>query len=122
MPNDNGTYTVTYTLVDDDGGTTSDTAVVTVLNVAPIVVSSPATQSIQYSDQITTITIQGSDLTSDSLSAAVSWNKDGGDSPGLPDAVTITGGLAFAGTGGAGTGTWTIGGIATFRPARTSSV
>ncbi len=39
VPNDNGTYTVTFTVEDDDHGVTSDTATVTVLNVAPVVAS-----------------------------------------------------------------------------------
>ena len=34
-PNDNGTYTVVYTVIDDDGGVGSDVVVVTVSNVAP---------------------------------------------------------------------------------------
>jgi len=39
-PLDNGTYTVTYTVTDDDGGSGSDDAVYTVMNVAPTVVGS----------------------------------------------------------------------------------
>src|SRR5207245_1017428 len=34
-PNDNGTYTVTLTVTDDNGGVGTDTAIVTVNNVAP---------------------------------------------------------------------------------------
>src|SRR5205085_6428180 len=34
---DDGTYSVTYTVTDDDGGVGSDSMVVTVLNVAPTV-------------------------------------------------------------------------------------
>lgn len=36
-PNDNGIYTVTFTVADDDAGVGTDTAIVTVLNVAPTV-------------------------------------------------------------------------------------
>ncbi|HYT93738.1 MAG TPA: PKD domain-containing protein [Gemmataceae bacterium] len=38
-PGDNGTYTVTFTVTDDDGGVGTDTAVVTVNNVAPVITS-----------------------------------------------------------------------------------
>src|SRR5262249_46270151 len=36
-PADNGTYTATFTVTDDDGDSSSDVAVVTVANVAPTV-------------------------------------------------------------------------------------
>ncbi len=43
-PNDNGTYMVTFTVNDDDGGVGTDTAIVTVSNVPPTV-TAPANQS-----------------------------------------------------------------------------
>src|SRR5262249_52758464 len=40
-PRDNGTYTVTFTVTDKDGGVGTDTAVITVNNVAPTVNAGP---------------------------------------------------------------------------------
>ena len=51
-PLDNGTYTVTYTVTDKDGGVGTDTAVITVHNVAPTVNAGPngtATESVPIS-------------------------------------------------------------------------
>jgi uncharacterized delta-60 repeat protein len=55
-PNDNGVYTVTYTVTDDDGGVTSDTLVVTVANVAPAVIAGDD----QAADEGSTVSFLGS--------------------------------------------------------------
>lgn len=58
-PNDNGTYTVTFTVTDDDGGIGTDTAVITANNVAPqnVAISGPAAgvrgQALAYSGSFT---------------------------------------------------------------------
>ena len=69
---DNGTYTVTVTVRDDDGGTGSDTATVTVRNVAPVVDAGPD----QTVTQGTAITVSGTftDVGSrDTHTASINW-------------------------------------------------
>jgi subtilisin-like proprotein convertase family protein len=98
-------YTIGLTITDDDTGTTSDNATVTVNNVAPEIVSSPTNQSEQYSDSITPVIITVTDVgTLDTFDISTTWSKDGGSwSSGLPDDGTIAGGLALTGpTSGSG--------------------
>jgi hypothetical protein len=74
---DNGVYTVTVCVQDDDGGQGCDNAVATVLNVASVVSAVPAEQMVQYSDAINEISFTATDVAGDTLTAALSWSVDG---------------------------------------------
>lgn len=116
---DNDTYTVSVTVTDDDGGTTTDTLSVTVLNVAPDVSVDTPIQTVQYSDTIANVTFTATDVPTDVMNAAVSYSTDNGATftPGLPDAASISAGVAFAGDANqVATGTWTVSGIADLAP------
>ena len=108
---DNGTYLVTVSVTDDEGDSSSTNFAVVVENVRPSVAVSPSTQSRQYSDALAPITVVASDVPSDTLSVATSYQVNGGPSmPGLPN------GLLLTGAGGAGSGNWAISGIADVAP------
>jgi len=83
---DNGTYNVTVTVCDDDGGCGEDSFTVIVNNVVPAVNADPATQEVQYSDPIATVTIAATDVANDSLQVvATDWSVNGGSfTAGLP--------------------------------------
>ena len=118
-PYDNGVYTLTYTVSDDDGAAASDEVVITVGNTGPDVTVDVATQTVQYSDALDPVTISATDIAEDTMNASVSWSDGGAFQAGLPDALTIAGGLTFQGdTDQVGTGTWTISGIADLDPSR----
>ncbi|MSU36355.1 MAG: PKD domain-containing protein [Pedosphaera sp.] len=54
IPSDDGTYTVTFTVKDDDGGATSTKAIVTVNNIAPTAAAG-ADQTVNEGDRVTLI-------------------------------------------------------------------
>ena len=119
----NGPDSFTYTITDN--GTTngaldakSDTATVTItvteVNDAPRnLTATPATQSVQYSDPITTVVITAIDIDSpaSALSASTSWKKSG--DPSFANTQPL-GGLTLTATGDTSTypRTWTLSGRA----------
>ncbi|MBW6516875.1 MAG: cadherin-like domain-containing protein, partial [ANME-2 cluster archaeon] len=88
-PNENyfGIDSFTYEICDIDGE--CDSALVTIdinpVNDPPVISVDIDSQTVQYSDGITPITVSVTDIDSSSLSLSTSWTKDGGSSqPNLP--------------------------------------
>ena len=105
-------YTIGLTLTDDDTGSTSDSTVVTVTNVAPVLATDVPAQTIQYSDGITDITITGTDVADDPFQVSTSWRVDGGTFvDGLPAGMGLSTNICLF-SGNERTCFWTLSGIA----------
>jgi hypothetical protein len=116
LPND-VPYTISVSITDKDNAVTSASTTVIVKNEPPAVITSLSSQQVQSGDPITTVTVTATDAPEDTLSITTQWSKNGSPfTNGLPDAGTIAGGLILGGTGGAGTGTWTLSGLADLAP------
>lgn len=94
-PNDNGTYTVTYTVTDDDGGVGTDTLVITVNNVAPTLFPPTVGEPCAALTGIGALTFSASgffsDPGADSYQLVINWGDGSADTffipgPGLPGA------------------------------------
>ena len=78
-PDDNGSYVVTLTVTDDDGGVTSDSTVVTIKNVAPTIAISGETtvsEGASYTLNLGTVADPGADTVS---SYIVHWGDGSSD-------------------------------------------
>ncbi len=127
---EDGVYTVTVTVTDDDDAVHTDTAKINVENVAPTVVATPNPSSIQYSDPVVPITITGTDTPADTMTIKlVTWYTDlegntvnltelqGLGQMQLPDAGTLAGALSMNPvTQEGGFAEWQISGIADLEP------
>jgi len=73
---DNGVYTVTLTAFDDDGGTNTDTLIVTVNNAVPTVEAGPD----QFADEYATVVFQGSYSDTGDDTHTIEWDFGDGSS------------------------------------------
>ncbi|MDH5641264.1 MAG: Ig-like domain-containing protein, partial [Nitrospira sp.] len=120
---DESPYSMTIE-VSDGVDRASETIVLTAVNVDPDVSLTPSTQTVQYSDPIVPIVITATDVTADTLNVTTAWSTNGTTfTSGLPDALTLTGGLALTGAvNQVGTASWTISGIADLDPAQVYTI
>lgn len=95
-PNPADTYTITATVTDDDTGSGAGSTILTVNDVPPVVSIDTDSQSVQYSDPITDVTVMATDVETDPLSTTTSW-AGGAVAPtgdlanaGLPDWLTLS--------------------------------
>jgi hypothetical protein len=105
-----GTYTITAEVSDVADNVASDAVTIRV-NDPPVLSVDLATQSVQYSDQLSTVTVTAQDSDSESLTLTTTWAQDGGPvEEGLPGELSATaGGCAGNGQGGVAC-TWTLDG------------
>ncbi len=71
-PNDNGTYTVTLTVTDDDGGMGMDTAIITVDNAAPAV-NAGSDQTVNEGDTVNISAAFTDPSSVDTFTATIDW-------------------------------------------------
>lgn len=89
---DNGLYTVGLRVTDEYGLMDVDSAVVSVVNVAPVVSVDITSQGMQYSDHIVDVTVTATDVPADVLTLSTTWSVDGGAVvAGLPGDLSVTG-------------------------------
>ena len=106
---DNEVRTVGGKIRDKDGGESEYTASVTVVNLPPTVSLGPTSQIVQYSDEITQVSVTATDGPSDPLTATPSWSVNGGGfSAGLPANLSLT--LDNCSVNGQTSCSWTISG------------
>ena len=98
---DNGTFSATLTVTDDDGALDSDTAEIAVANVAPSV-NAGTDQSIALGDSLTIVAtfLDPGRVLGESYMAVIAWG-DGDATAGIIDAGagTVTGSHSYSNTG-----------------------